>query len=150
AWPGIFPATMRRLPGRLRVTDVRAPSRGGVARMAVQFAAVWIAHGIAFWVFCAAFAPLAWRTVLPVTGAYCLAYVSGLVALIAPGGIGVREEILGAMVDRLASQAEHEYETVIDKEKVFASIISDPETNRMENELFSKWYREGVNLLLKI
>lgn len=61
-----------------------------------------------------------------------------------------REEILGAMVDRLASQAEHEYETVIDKEKVFASIISDPETNRMENELFSKWYREGVNLLLKI
>lgn len=96
AWPGIFPATMRRLPGRLRVTDVRAPSRGGVARMAVQFAAVWIAHGIAFWVFCAAFAPLAWRTVLPVTGAYCLAYVSGLVALIAPGGIGVREEILGA------------------------------------------------------
>ncbi len=96
AWPGIFPATMRRLPGRLRVTDVRAPSRAGVARMAAQFALVWIAHGIAFWVFCAAFAPLAWPTVLPVTGAYCLAYVSGLVALIAPGGIGVREEVLGA------------------------------------------------------
>jgi hypothetical protein len=61
-----------------------------------------------------------------------------------------REDILGAMVDRLASQAEREYETVIDKEKVFDSIISDPETNRMENELFNKWYREGVNLLLKI
>lgn len=94
--PGIFPAALRRLPGRLRVTDVRAPSRAGVARMAAQFAAVWVAHGICFWVFCAAFVPLAWRTVLPVTGAYCLAYVSGLVALIAPGGIGVREEILGA------------------------------------------------------
>jgi hypothetical protein len=63
---------------------------------------------------------------------------------------GSKEEILGAMVDRLASQAEREYETVIDKEKVFTSIISDPETNRMENELFSRWYREGVNLLLKI
>ncbi len=60
-----------------------------------------------------------------------------------------REEILGAMVDRLASQAEHGRDRHR-QGKVFASIISDPETNRMENELFSKWYREGVNLLLKI
>jgi len=61
-----------------------------------------------------------------------------------------KEEILGAMVDRLASQAEREYETIIDKDKVFSSIISDPDTNRAENEFFTKWYKEGVNLLLKI
>ncbi len=61
-----------------------------------------------------------------------------------------KEEILNAMVERLASQAEREYETVIDREKVFSSIISDPETNRMENEQFARWYKEGVNLLLKI
>jgi len=61
-----------------------------------------------------------------------------------------KEKILAAMVERLALQAERDYETVIDKEKVFSSIISDPRTNRLENEQFSKWYKEGVNLLLKI
>jgi len=63
---------------------------------------------------------------------------------------GSKEQILGAMVERLASQAEREYETVLDKEKVFSSIISDPEANRIENEQFTRWYKEGVNLLLKI
>jgi len=61
-----------------------------------------------------------------------------------------KEEILGAMVDRLASQAEHEYDTVINKDEVFSSIISNPEANRAENEQFTHWYKEGVNLLLKI
>ena len=61
-----------------------------------------------------------------------------------------REEILAAMIERLAAQAEREYDIVIDKEKVFSSIISDPGANQMENELFARWYREGVNLLLKI
>ena len=37
-----------------------------------------------------------------------------------------KDEVLGAMVDRLASQAEHEYDTVIDKDEVFSSIISNP------------------------
>jgi len=54
------------------------------------------------------------------------------------------------MIERLASQAQREYDIVIDREKVFSSIISDPQTNRMENEQFARWYREGVNLLLKI
>ncbi|MHB8111152.1 MAG: hypothetical protein ACYDHW_14105 [Syntrophorhabdaceae bacterium] len=61
-----------------------------------------------------------------------------------------KEEVLGAMVDRLASQAEREYETIIDKDEVFSSIISNPELNRTENEQFARWYKEGVNLLLKI
>jgi len=61
-----------------------------------------------------------------------------------------KEKILDAMIERLASQAQREYDIVIDREKVFSSIISDPQTNRMENEQFARWYREGVNLLLKI
>ena len=61
-----------------------------------------------------------------------------------------KEKILSALVERLASQAQREYDIVIDKDKVFDSIISDPQTNRMENEEFTRWYREGVNLLLKI
>lgn len=99
--PRLLSGTMRRLPRAIRVTDVRDPSRAGVLRIAARFAAVWLAHGFAFWVFCAAFVPAAWGMILPLTGAFCLSYVSGLVALIAPGGIGVREEILGATLARL-------------------------------------------------
>lgn len=61
-----------------------------------------------------------------------------------------KEEVLGAMVNRLASQVEREYDIVIDKDKIFSSIISDRAANRVENEQFTRWYKEGVNLLLKI
>ncbi len=61
-----------------------------------------------------------------------------------------KEEVLGAMVDRLAVQAENEYDTVINKDEVFSSIISNPKVNQTENEMFTRWYKEGVNLLLKI
>ena len=61
-----------------------------------------------------------------------------------------KEEVLNAMIDRLALQVEHEYNSVIDKDKVFSSIISDPAANRAENEQFTRWYKAGVNLLLKI
>ncbi len=61
-----------------------------------------------------------------------------------------KEKVLAAMIDRLAAQAKREYDTVIDKDEVFSSIISNPQANRAENEQFTRWYKEGVNLLLKI
>lgn len=61
-----------------------------------------------------------------------------------------RNQVLSDMVDRLSSQAKREYNVLIDKEKVMDAIAHDKERNRKENEEFSKWYREGVNLLLKI
>jgi hypothetical protein len=54
------------------------------------------------------------------------------------------------MVDRLHSQAIREFDTEIDKDKIFTSVQLDKEGNKKENEQFSRWYREGVNLLLKI
>jgi hypothetical protein len=61
-----------------------------------------------------------------------------------------KEGVLEAMIDRLALQVEHEYNSVIDKDTIFSSIISDPAANRAENEQFTRWYKAGVNLLLKI
>ena len=61
-----------------------------------------------------------------------------------------KEKILSGMIDRLSKQAETEYEVKIDKDRVFSEIYSDKLGNRQENEQFSKWYKEGVNLLLKI
>lgn len=61
-----------------------------------------------------------------------------------------KEQILETMIDRLASQAVREYNTTINKDEVFRSIMTNPELNRTENERFAHWYREGVNLLLRI
>ncbi len=100
-WPDLLQTTLRALPGFLRVKDATVPTRAGLARIAACFVAVWLAHGFAFWIFCTAFVPLSWSAIPASTGSFCLSYVAGLAALIAPGGIGVREEVLGHTLARV-------------------------------------------------
>jgi hypothetical protein len=59
-------------------------------------------------------------------------------------------KVLAAMVDRLAAQAENEYSISIDKDEVFRAVQSDRQANSLENHQFSRWYKEGVDLLMKI
>jgi hypothetical protein len=99
--PRLLRDALRRLPGVLRVGDAAIPTRAGMVRIAAAFVVMWIAHGFAFWVFCTAFAPISGREIGAATGSFALAYVAGLAALIAPGGIGVREEILGHALTRV-------------------------------------------------
>jgi hypothetical protein len=54
------------------------------------------------------------------------------------------------MIERLAAQAEGEFDIKIEKDKIFASIKTDKAINKSENELYSRWYKEGMKLLLKI
>ncbi|HOV90675.1 MAG TPA: hypothetical protein PKW07_08195 [Syntrophorhabdaceae bacterium] len=61
-----------------------------------------------------------------------------------------KESILKSMLDRLRVQAETEYDIRLDTDGIFSSIMVDNEGNRSENNYFSRWYKEGVNLLLKI
>jgi hypothetical protein len=61
-----------------------------------------------------------------------------------------RGEVLSGMIDRLASQAEREFDIKIEKDRLMNMIGHERDKNRKENEEFSKWYKEGVNLLLKI
>ncbi len=61
-----------------------------------------------------------------------------------------KETVLSGMVERLCLQAEREYGIFIDKNQMISSIQKDKDGNRLENQQFSKWYQEGVNLLLKI
>jgi hypothetical protein len=100
-WPRLLRDTMRRLPRFLRVSDAVVPTRSGIGRIAAAFFVMWLAHGIVFWVFCTAFAPLPYHAIPASAGSFCLAYVAGLAAIIAPGGIGVREEILGHALERI-------------------------------------------------
>ena len=43
-----------------------------------------------------------------------------------------------------------EYNTAIDKGRLTLAIQHEKDRNKKENEEFSQWYKEGVNLLLKI
>jgi hypothetical protein len=61
-----------------------------------------------------------------------------------------REKVLSGMVDRLYAQVARDFAVTLNKEEIFSAIIGDSRGNREENEIFSRWYREGVNLLLKI
>ncbi len=61
-----------------------------------------------------------------------------------------KEKVIYSMVERLFIQAEKEYKVTINKAELFHSLISEKGKNRQENELFSKWYSEGVKLFLKI
>ena len=63
---------------------------------------------------------------------------------------GDQDNILNSMLERLANQAETEYAITIDKDSIFTAIKSDTTINRNENELYSRWYKEGMDLLLKI
>jgi hypothetical protein len=94
--PAILREAMDRIPRAIPRGEIAEPTRAGVLRLVAAFVLVWVVHGAVFHVLCAAFAPVSPEDVLPLTGAFCIAYVSGLLALIAPGGIGVREEVLGA------------------------------------------------------
>ncbi len=61
-----------------------------------------------------------------------------------------KEKVLRGMIDRLAAQAESEYGMHVDKEQLMHSIGTGKEANRNANRQFSRWYKEGVNLLMKI
>lgn len=61
-----------------------------------------------------------------------------------------KEKVLGGMIDRLALQAENEYGLSVDRDRLMSSVGAEKETNRNSNRQFSRWYKEGVNLLMKI
>ncbi|MDR2018803.1 MAG: hypothetical protein LBQ00_08080 [Syntrophobacterales bacterium] len=61
-----------------------------------------------------------------------------------------KDKILGAMLDRLSVQAETDYNIALNKDEIFNLIMNDRKSNMAENRLFSLWYKQGVNLLMKI
>ena len=53
------------------------------------------------------------------------------------------------MLDRLALQSSRDYGIEIDKPALMNSILHEKQTNREENERFSRWYREGATRLFE-
>jgi hypothetical protein len=100
-FPGLLSGFIRRLPPFLGCANVPPPSRLRLLGLVACFALGWIAQGAAFYLFASAFGDLPLRHLPSFAGAYALAHVGGLVAIFAPGGIGVRESLLSLLLGRL-------------------------------------------------
>jgi hypothetical protein len=97
--PGIVAWGVGKLPASFGCRGIRPLGRGAWLRLVLLFALAWLAHGAAFLHFAAAFGDVGWRDLPAFTGAYVLAHVTGLVAVFAPGGLGVREGLLGYLLE---------------------------------------------------
>jgi hypothetical protein len=89
---------LRRLPRALACGEIAPVGRGAVLRWIALFAVAWAAHGAVFAVFASSFGALGWADFRALSGAWSLAYVVGLLAVVVPGGIGVREGALGFLL----------------------------------------------------
>ncbi len=81
-----------------RTLELRAlPAR--TALLAASIALVsWVGYGIAFWCLARGLLPEPQLPLHTAVGVFAVGYVVGLVALFAPGGVGVREVMLIAML----------------------------------------------------
>lgn len=92
------PAAMARLGRLARREDLR-PLRPATVILAGAVTTVsWMGYGLAFW--CLARGTLGGATpsMAAATGVFAAGYVAGLLALFAPGGVGVREAMLVALL----------------------------------------------------
>jgi uncharacterized membrane protein YbhN (UPF0104 family) len=58
----------------------------------------WIAYGLAFWLLARGLFETADLSLIQATGVFAAGYIVGLLALFAPGGVGVRELVYVALL----------------------------------------------------
>jgi uncharacterized membrane protein YbhN (UPF0104 family) len=97
---GLLNAALSRL-GRETV-DVEV-SYASMLRLLAWCLVTWAGMGLAFFVFSASFWPMGWGQAPSAVGAYALAWSLGLVAVVSPGGLGIREAILVALLGSVVS-----------------------------------------------
>lgn len=95
----LFPPVTRRLLALARITpEVEAPGTGPILLGVVANLVAWIGYGVAFWLLATAVLPASVPPVGAGIAAFAASYVAGLVFLLAPGGLLVREGLLFAML----------------------------------------------------
>ncbi len=88
--------TLERWTTRLLRREIRwpAPSHRELSRYVGTLVLPWIAYGVAFWLFGRGLLGEAAPALLPAAAAFIGSYVAGIIAVFAPGGLGVREAAL--------------------------------------------------------
>ena len=97
---GALGRLVRRVPGFGGLDLHRLP--GLVAR----YVGVWILFGIAFWLTARALFDVSAIDVLRYAGVFAAAWVAGFVVVVAPGGLGVREAVIVALLQGRLGEAE--------------------------------------------
>lgn len=97
--PAWIHQVLRKLPRSWGLADTPPVRRGAVLRLLLLFLLGWCLHGLAFAYFASAFGPVDRVTGSRLVGSYPLAHVVGLIAVFAPGGIGVREGVLSWLLE---------------------------------------------------
>ena len=89
-----------RLIARLmgQSADIRPLPILAVAESSALGVLAWVAHGVAFWLLARGLGLSGTLSVVTAAGVFPLGYVLGLLALFAPGGLGVREVVLTSLL----------------------------------------------------
>ncbi|HEX5003959.1 MAG TPA: lysylphosphatidylglycerol synthase domain-containing protein [Gemmatimonadales bacterium] len=82
-----------------------APARRELTGYVGTLVLPWVAYGVAFWLFGRALLGDAAPGLLPAAAAFIGSYVAGIIAVIAPGGLGVREAALVLLLSPIAGTA---------------------------------------------
>jgi uncharacterized membrane protein YbhN (UPF0104 family) len=87
----------RWLARRVTLEGMSAAARSMPTATAL-YLPVWAVYGVALWLTARAFFPIPADELLFFTGAFALGWLVGMVVVFAPGGIGVREAVLVAVL----------------------------------------------------
>lgn len=103
----ILAPTLERLTTRLLRREVRwpTPSRTELTAYVGTLVLPWMAYGVAFWLFGRAILGDAAPGLLPAAAVFIGSYVAGIIAVFAPGGLGVREAAMVALLSPIAGPA---------------------------------------------
>ena len=96
----LWPPVLRRLL-RLAGSDPlsgAAPAAGGIIFGILANLIAWIGYGISLWLLARGILPGAGLTFLPAIAVFTASYLAGFLALLVPGGLGVREGLFILML----------------------------------------------------
>ena len=105
--PEVVRGALSRLPRGLGVAGVPRPSRRAMARLILAHVGAWVGQGASLAILALAMGPVSAGAFVRFVGAYALAHVAGLLAIFAPGGLGVREAVLGWLLGPSAPGGAH-------------------------------------------
>lgn len=97
----LWPPFVRRLLRLVRIepTQSATPSAGAILFGVFANLVAWGGYGLSLWLLAAGILPES-RLELPVAiGSFTASYVAGLMILVAPGGLGVRESVIVLMLE---------------------------------------------------
>lgn len=105
--PSVVRGALLRLPRGVGAANVPPLRRVAMARLVGTHVAAWVGQGASLAILASAFGPVPAAAFVRFVGAYALAHVAGLLAIFAPGGLGVREAVLGWLLGPSASGGAH-------------------------------------------